>query len=496
MQGRSTSITTLTRIPSDEIRFHPHSFFEPGIRLFEWKGQLYRGISSERALFFRELFKNGIVQSLIKQRLLIESELTPLAVEGYDMVVHHRKIAFASYPNEWCAAMLKDGALGIVDLALELAHQGLALGDAHPWNLVFDLDTGRPVFVDLGSIGPLTDSAWPVYDEFCRFCLYPLILMTHGEDRIARLLMCEDSGVTASDISKLKGDAVLPRSSVHHPLLHRLDTILAQHVPLSYRTWLKEKLSALQRITRRQSQDKKPSPDPLEKMRQKSHVDFLFRVRREVESVSLPYTAPKTLGGRNISRLSLSDQGGWTAKQRSIREVLTDLKPSSLLDIGTNTGWYSKLAALSGIRVVSWDIDPMCTTQLYLDARGMQLPILPLIMDFTKPTPPRGWANHWAIAAAERFQCDMVLSLGLMHHFVHKNRLNFEQIVEGLAGLAKRWAVVEFIPPDDPEARHLQSTRTSWYTLENFVNALKKHFGSVRITPSHPETRFLLVCEK
>jgi hypothetical protein len=486
----------MIRIPFSEIRFHPHSFFDPGIRLFEWNGQIYRGINSERAPFFRELFEQGVIENLIRQGLLIESELTPLAVNGYEMVVHHRRITFASYPNEWCAAMLKDGALVIIDLAIKLAHHGFTLGDSHPWNLLFDIESGKPIFVDLGSIGPINDFTWSVYEEFCRFCLHPLILMAQGEDQIARLLMCEDSGVMESDISKLMVDSVLPGLRLHRSTVYRLESIVRQHVPLSYRTWLKKKLSAMQNLSRGPLGDRKSSPDPMGKIRQKSHVDFLVKIRRGVESVGLPHTKPKSLGRHETFHISLSDQEGWTEKQRSLHKMFTDLKPSSLLDISTGSGWYSKVAALSGIRVVSWDIDPMRTTQLYLDARDMKLPILPLIMDFTKSTPSRGLANHWAVAATDRFQCDMVIALGLVHQLVHKSHLNFEQIVGGLAALSKKWVVLEFIPAEDQEVRPLQSTGISWYTLDSCVSALNKHFSRVRIMPSYPKPRLLLLCEK
>jgi hypothetical protein len=493
---RGNAITTVIPIPSDEIHFHPHSFADQGLRLFQWRGQLYRGISSERTRFFRELFKNGIIQGLVQKGLLIESELTPLAVDGYETVIHHRRIPFASYPNEWCPAMLKDSALTIIDLAIELAHHGFTLGDAHPWNVLFDIDSGKPIFVDLGSIGPIDDFTWSVYEEFCRFCLHPLILMAHGEDQIARLLMCEDSGVMESDISKLMGDTVPLGSRSRRSLIYRLESIVRKHIPLSYRTWFKQKLSAIQGLSRGRAKDQKSSSDPFERTRQKSHVDFLVKIRREVESVSLPHTKPKSLGRHETSHLSLSDQEGWTEKQRNLYKMFTELKPSSVLDISSSTGWYSKLAALSGIRVVAWDINPLCTTQLYLDARDMKLPILPLIMDFTKPTPSRGLANHWAIAATDRFQCDMVIALGLVHQLVHKNRLNFEQIVGGLAALSKKWAVLEFIPPEDPEAHPLQSHMMPWYTFDNLLSAVKRHFGSVRPMPSYPESRLLLLCEK
>ena len=101
--------------------------------------------------------------------------------------------------------MLKEAALTTIDLAWELGREGLTLGDAHPWNLLFDIERRKPVFVDLGSIVPIVDFTWSAYDEFCRFSLYPLLLMSQGEDQLARLLMCEDKGVLGSDILKLRG---------------------------------------------------------------------------------------------------------------------------------------------------------------------------------------------------------------------------------------------------------------------------------------------------
>lgn len=472
------------KIPYCKVKFHPHSFGDHHIRLFRWNGQIYRGISSERTPYFTQLFRDGVIQRLTEQGLLIESELTPLVIDGYEMVVRHRYIPFTSYPNEWCAAMFKNAALTLIDLALELAQHGLTLGDAHPWNLLVDVDTCKPVFVDLGSIGPINDDMWPAYDEFCRFCLYPLILMSHGQDQIARLLMCEDKGVLKSELLMLTRDSALSVSLPKPPVISRLKLVLQQRVPQSYRQQLKKSLSSMRSLFRKQSHDLK------------SPLDFLEKIRREVESITLPDCKTEWSDHCGKSSLSFSPQDAWTAKQRSLHKILTELRPSSVLDIGCNTGWYSKLAALSGSRVVAFDTDELVITQLYYDARDNKLPILPLIMDFTKPTPSRGLSNHWAIAATERFQCDMVLALALVHHIVLERRLNFDQIVEGLALFSKRWVVVEFIPREDQDVGKWWSDRISWYTLDNFINALKKRFSNVSIMPSHPEHRVLLLCEK
>ena len=140
---------------------------------------------------------------------------------------------------------------------------------------------------------------------------------------------------------------------------------------------------------------------------------------------------------------------------------------------------------------MSFDPTPIYITELYVDARDKNLPILPLIMDFTDPTPSRGLSSHSSIAAAERLRCDMVLALSLVPDVVFKRKLHFDQVVEGLALFSKRWLVVDFIP-----MHGRQSDGFSWYTLDNFISTLKERFRSVSIMPSHPETCVLLLCEK
>ena len=145
---------------------------------------------------------------------------------------------------------------------------------------------------------------------------------------------------------------------------------------------------------------------------------FLKKSRRDVERINDPSLQIRPQKSHEACDLAVSPQAGWTAKQHALHRVLTELQPPTVLDIGSDAGWYAKLAALLGSRVVYWDTDPKCVTRLYHDACTMRLRILPLIMDFTKPTPCRGLASHWAIAATNRFQCDVILALGLLHRLV------------------------------------------------------------------------------
>ena len=470
----------MERIPYDEVRFHPHSFADPDGRLFWWKGQLYRGLRSEWAVLFRRLFQEGVIQRLVDRGLLVETEPTTLNIDGYAMVVRHRPVPFASYPEEWCPSMLRDAALAILELLIELAPCGLTLKDSHPWNLLFDLS--RPVYVDLTSITLIQDAGtWPGYEEFCRFYLYPLILMAHKEDRIARRLLPEYEGVSKADLFRLT------RRTQYSMLPSSISSMVGRcaDVPRVYARLRHIGSQFLPARLRTQSNS------------QQALLAFLEGIKREIEGITLPAALHAAgLSHDEDVTPSTSPDDAWTAKQRSLYDILTQLRPDSVLDIGSDTGWYSKLAALLGSRVVSFDKNLLHTTQLYYAARNKKLPILPLVMDFTDPTPSRGLASHWAIAATERFQCDMVMALTLVHQIVFKRHLNFEQIVDGLALFSKRWLVVEFAPRENRDVGERRSNTLSWYTLENFIWSLRRRFHTVNILPSFPKPRVLLLCEK
>ena len=323
--------------------------------------------------FFARLFREGVIQDLIEQGLLIETEPTDLSVNGFSMILKHRSIPFISYPQEWCAAMLKDAALTIINLTIELAERNLTLKDAHPWNVLFD--ACKPVYVDVTSIAPQnSESNWSAYDEFCRFCYYPLILMSHGQERIARTLLPEYEGVTRSDfLTVMRGSG--PSRLVLSKLLRR-------------------GLKAIKSTFRKESSGRK------------SRLAFLKQIKRDIENIQSPSYERKRDERHNESITLLSSQSEWTPPQRTLHKVFTELRPDSVLDLSRGATWTSTLPALMGCSVVSVDADPSRATAIYETARNQSLPILPLIVDFIKPTPSVGYSGHYAIAAIERLKCE------------------------------------------------------------------------------------------
>jgi hypothetical protein len=194
----------VTRVDRSEIRPHPHSFGDPDGQLFRYGDDLYRGLRGQRARFFESLFAAGVIEQLGERGLIVGTEVAPLDVDGYDVIVRHHTIEHVAYPTEWCAPMFADAALLYLDLLEELARNDLTLKDVHPWNLVFD--GWKPVFVDLTSIAPAEERRPDaVAARYRRYYLMPLLLMSAGHGALARSLMLEYGGVSEDDVRRLVG---------------------------------------------------------------------------------------------------------------------------------------------------------------------------------------------------------------------------------------------------------------------------------------------------
>jgi SAM-dependent methyltransferase len=235
------------------------------------------------------------------------------------------------------------------------------------------------------------------------------------------------------------------------------------------------------------------------------HLTCIRGLRRQIESIDTATAKKNWLNYYNDWFPTFSPSSDWTAKHYSVFQVLSDIRPISVLDIASNRGWYSQLAAITGSKVVAFDTDEACITQLYCDAKEKNLSILPLIMDFRSPSPGYGLCNQSLAPATDRLRCEMVFALALVHHLVFKQNLNFDQIVDALSVFSKQWLLVEFIPTEDIRVRDWWSEKYScdwwsekysWYTLDNFVAAVKKRFRDIRVLPSYPEPRVLILGKK
>jgi hypothetical protein len=471
-------------IPVEEVEFHPTSFCDRDGRVFWWKGELYRGITETYASLCKKLFEDGIAQKLIEKKFLVETELTNLTLNGYELVLKHRRVPFVSYANEWCPEMLRDAGLFITDMMLELGGDGLLL-DVDTWDMLFD--KCQPVYVDFCSI--MASDSYDenllnlIRDDFRSYFIYPLQLMAQGYGNLARWLLSDyEHKVIHAEFAALMGHPIYNFTENHGPLSSL--SIIRRRIRQSVRPLFRKGVGFIESGMSKLISNVSLKSD-----------DLARQLRQELVSIALPSARAKRTGDDNCYP-SLTSSDDWTPKHRIVHKVLSDLCPATVLDMGSGQGWYSQLAASLGSNVVAIDVDDRRIAFCYQEARKKNLPILPLVMDIRYPSPGHGTCNQVIAPALQRLPCEIVLALSLVHLLVFDQHLTFEQTCQTFAAFSKKWLLVEFAAGEDREVRQRWTNWYSWYTFENFLDVLKKQFRRVSTIPSHPASRVLLLCEK
>jgi 23S rRNA U2552 (ribose-2'-O)-methylase RlmE/FtsJ len=194
---------------------------------------------------------------------------------------------------------------------------------------------------------------------------------------------------------------------------------------------------------------------------------------------------------------STTQNQGWVEKQHSVYELLLKFKPKRVLDLGSNTGWYSKLASENGASVLAADIDEGCITELRSDSSISNRKIIPFYLDLSQEI--KQFNNQHRLAW---FGSDLVLCLGLIHHLILGRGHTFEQVAEILHAYTSSILVLEFVEIDDDKIRsetdffpnYLSSNQG--YSFNELVKAFQKFFELVEVRESNPKTRQILVFRK
>ncbi|MBI4040702.1 MAG: class I SAM-dependent methyltransferase [Deltaproteobacteria bacterium] len=464
-------------ISAKDIVLDEASYVDPNGRVFEWQGEIFRGISKGKSNLYRTLIEDGFIHTLIQKKMLVASEMTSYTLQPFDLVLKHERVGRRSYCMEWAPEMIKDAALLTLDLNLALLEKDLILQDAYPWNIFFK--GPHPIFIDFGSIEHIDATViWKAYDQFCGFFLYPLILMeTYPIAQLRFFYFDYLTGLSLNDFIRL-----LPLSyQLKHPLfsceLHgvRLLERMAERFPAKSKAYLeKSKEMAKTRSTKA------------------LRIKFMKNLKKRVERIRVGHTS--SFWQRYNENLHVQyEDVEIHQKEHSVRTVLDKLPIKSLLDVGCNTGKYAIEAAQRKLEVIALDRDEQCITALYRLAKSQNLNILPLVMDLCNPTPAFGWECRQFDSALERFQCDVVLALAVIHHWIFKQRQDFKRIFRMFHRLSKSHLVVEFVDRADTVIQPCLEERFYWYTLDSFKKEFSHYFELEMTLPSDRPTRTIFV---
>jgi SAM-dependent methyltransferase len=397
------------------------------------------------------------------------------------MVVEHERIPFPSFPYEWPAEMLHEAGMLTLDLAQELLKDGLGMKDATPYNVLFR--GPEPVFIDLLSFESRDpgDPTWLPYAQFVRTFLLPLLANKYFGLALDQILTTRRDGLEPEEVYRW-----LKSGQKFRPPFLSL---------VSIPKWLSAKHNPDDDSIYR----KKTLQDP-EKVR--FILDsMLYGLRKKLMALA-PARGRKSawadyMGANNNNYT----QAHFEAKQKFVKDAMSEFQPKRVLDVGCNTGHFSAIAARSGASVVSVDYDPVVLGDVWRNARAEKLDILPLAVNLTRPTPGLGWRNQECASFLERASgaFDGVLMLAVIHHMLVTERVPLTDIMAMAAELSRDLVIMEFIAPDDSMFRRLTRGRDELHKDLNagvFESTARRHFDIVRTQHLEGTSRWLYALRK
>jgi SAM-dependent methyltransferase len=392
--------------------------------------------------FFEGLMHEGQV---VRTRVLESTpgHLAPVAKPG-DLMLAHEAIPFPSFPAEWPFEMLQAAASLTLEVAERALAHGLGLKDATPYNVLFK--GPRPVFVDVLSFEERdpADPVWLPQGQFLRTFLLPLLAEAALEVPLGSLFLTRRDGMEPVQLYRM----LSPLNRLRAPFLGSV----------SLPVWLSGKAEHKGAEMYR--------PRRLKNEQQAAFVlQSLFRgLRRKLGRAGRLRRRAATRWSDYTSTCSY-DREASEVKSAFVERFLRDSRSARVLDVGCNTGHFSRLAALQGAEVVAIDSDPAVVGAVFRQAEAEKLNILPLVVDFARPTPAVGWNNEElpSFLARARGHFDALFMLAVVHHLLVTDQIPLPEVLALAARLTTRYLVIEYIAPEDPQFKRLTRGRDALY---------------------------------
>lgn len=471
------------------------SFRDPSGRVLHYKGKILRTINKNGLEEYETALNSKVLKDFIKSGNLVTaeelgaseieslskdlSENFGIGKEDIEKIVEHEKIPFPSYPYEWTPAMLHSAASLTLDLSEKLLAEDVGLKDATPYNILFH--GAKPVFVDWLSFekrDPL-DPTWIPQAQFVRTFILPLLVNKEFGLDLAEVFISNRDGLEPEKVSKMVSGLKKYRS------------------PFFSMVTLPKMLGA------KNSKDttiyEKKLSDSAEKAKFILEQQFK-QLRRLLKKVN-PSENQTSDWADYVGPNQHFTQKYLKQKDDLVNSWLTEYKPKSLLDVGCNTGYFSRIAAKNGASVLSLDQDEVSVGNVFRLAANDNLDILPLVVDITRPSPGIGWQNSENPSFLNRIKGNLegVLMLAVIHHMMVTERVPLPEIFSLIAEATTDILIIEFVPPDDPMFKIISRGRDHLFTYLNtdyFETEAKKHFKIVKSEKLADSNRWLYLLRK
>jgi len=456
------------------------SFRDPAGRVHDYQGRILRTITKTGAPAFEAALASGFLDRLVESGRLVpftvvtDPEAMLLFPEA-EYVLEHPRVAVISHPYEWSFGQLRAAGLLHLDVALEALAADLTLSDATAYNIQFE--GPRPVFIDHLSFRPYREGEfWAAHRQFCEQFLNPLLL--RAELGISHNAWYRGAleGIPTEQLARL-----LPKSK-------RLSLRMNAHVFLPARYQRGTQSDAVRYDTRLRGARGLPRRGYEGLLQQLRNWIAGMRPKETQPSVWADYAADNTYSDVETEE-----------KRRVVSEFAAARRPSLIIDLGCNSGFFAETAIAAGASAaVGFDFDTDALDQAYRRSVDHALPFVPLFLDAANPSPAQGWAQAERTGFDDRARGDAVTALAFIHHLAIAKNTPLDQLVAWIAARAPA-GLVEFIPKSDPTVQSMLRFRDDIfknYTEEAFVTELSRHARIVNRTPVSATGRTIFEFER
>jgi hypothetical protein len=446
------------------------TFRDPACFSRKNSGRFEKCFSNDGWQIFKKLVESGLFEQLVEDKLVVQSVINYENCRVYQDLVEPLIL-----PHEWTASMVVEAALLVCRLELKLRKCGYTIKDPSPQNIVFDGD--KPLWVDVGSFTPWMPrhALWVGYRQFVSTFLGSIVSSSYGIDDALQILFLGDSaGLAPAKLWKL-----LPfrcrfnaRLWLHFGLAHYFDQ---KKFTGDYDSIRIKKLSTRRRYTVEQGSSLIISLKQL--------IEQCAKVSPRQSQWSAYYSS------NHLTEQELE------FKQSIVQKALECSSYTTLIDLGGNNGFLTKIATEHKVKRVVIDGDRQA-----LDQRQEGFPVPQtsrLWWNISRSKVPRGFLETEVDDIAERISGDLVIMFALIHHLIIVESIPASVLVQHpfLANCKK--LVLEIPTLNDPMVKYLLSQKIDWHLYDplEILHIFQENFDSSEGPFSvKPEREIYILC--
>lgn len=412
----------------------------------------------------RELYaplpNNHFLRTPTSKKLVDGGELMPFEILD-SQTIASPQIPFVSYPYEWCDAQLYDAAELTLSISEKILSDGWELKDASAWNVIFE--NGNPRFCDHLSFQKIERPQWWAFAQFVRHFVLPLVISKYRS-------------IISADTFKVSRDGLTPA--------------VAKEI-LGFRRWLTRYWFLMLN-----PKDNQTAAEAFKNGAGRSLHAQIFKLTRWLVVGVKQESACKSIWSAYTDTRDHYSSNASAFKYETLEAWLDECSPNWVVDLGCNTGEYSKLAVSQGARVVSIDLDHESIQALYLSSRGLD--IFPVLANLDDLAGGRGWEGLEFSSLIKRLEgrADVLLMLALVHHLAISSSIPLSEVAKLAARVSSNYLIVELLSEHDALLMKLASQRARSvedFTLQKQERAFDLYFEKVKQTKIPNTARTLVL---